>query len=209
MRKVVLLTILVCGLAIAGCSNNAANNPDSGETSQAGEETAVPVTPAPDNTQPEATVPQAASPEDTPQDATASSTAAPAASPVNEQTPAASGTKQEYLAKLDAVGAGLKELQSLYDSGVTASMREAANEEYERWDKALNEIYTELKQQLSGSEMADLKEKQLAWITYRDKSAKEASLKFEGGTMEPLEYVSVLAGVTKGRCYELVGKYMK
>ncbi|MNE54313.1 hypothetical protein D3C80_1490840 [compost metagenome] len=88
-------------------------------------------------------------------------------------------------------------------------MREAADQEHERWDKALNEIYNELKQQLSESEMAELKEKQLDWITYRDNTAKEASLEFEGGTMEPLEYTAVLGSVTKDRCYELVKVYMK
>lgn len=213
MRKAMLLTILVCGLALAGCSNNTAQNTDSAEASQAGQETAAPAaaspaTTTPDNAQPEATVPPTASPDTAQPEATASPTTAPAASPASEQPPAASGGKQEYLAKLDAIEAGLKDLQSLYDSGVTSSMREAANEEYERWDKALNEIYKELKQQLAENEMAELKAKQLDWITYRDETAKKASLEFEGGTMEPLEYVAVLGSVTKDRCYELVELYM-
>lgn len=192
MRQAMLLTILVCGVALAGCSNNADNNAGSAEQGQAGQETAAPATTVPDNAQSEATVPP---------------TADPTASPVTEQTPA-SGTKQEYIAKLDAVEAGLKDLDSLY-AGSTASMIEAANEEYARWDKALNEIYNELQQQLSDSEMAELKEKQLDWITYRDETAKEASLAFEGGTMEPLEYASVQGSVTKDRSYELVNLYMK
>ncbi|MNF13718.1 hypothetical protein D3C80_2156640 [compost metagenome] len=57
--------------------------------------------------------------------------------------------------------------------------------------------------------MADLKEKQLEWITYRDKTAEEAAAKYEGGTMQPLEYVAVLASTTKDRSYELVNTYMK
>lgn len=192
MRQAMLLTILVCGVALAGCSNTD-NNAGSAEQGQAGQETAAPATTVPDNAQSEATVPP---------------TADPTASPVTEQTPAVSGTKQEYIAKLDAVEAGLKDLDSLY-AGSTASMIEAANEEYARWDKALNEIYNELQQQLSDSEMAELKEKQLDWITYRDETAKEASLTFEGGTMEPLEYASVQGSVTKDRSYELVNLYMK
>ncbi len=199
MRKAMLLTILVSGLALAGCSNNTDTKNTSAEASQAVQETAAPAstapaTAAPDNAQPEATA----------QPATA-----PAASPAAGQPPAVTGTQQEYIAKLDAIEAGLKDLQSLYDEGTTVSMIDAATEEYQRWDKALNEIYTELKQQLPASEMADLKEKQLAWITYRDETAGEASLKFEGGTMEPLEYVSVQSGITKDRCYELVNLYMK
>jgi uncharacterized protein YecT (DUF1311 family) len=199
MRKAMLLTILVSGLALAGCSNNTDTRNTSAEASQAVQETAAPAstataTAAPDNAQPEAT---------------AQPTTAPAASPAAGQPSADAGTQQEYIAKLDAIEAGLKDLRPLYDEGTTVSMIDATTEEYQRWDKALNEIYTELKQQLSASEMADLKEKQLAWITYRDETADEASLEFEGGTMEPLEYTAVLGSVTKDRCYELVKLYMK
>ncbi|CAH1219135.1 hypothetical protein PAECIP111892_04670 [Paenibacillus auburnensis] len=56
--------------------------------------------------------------------------------------------------------------------------------------------------------MVELKEKQLDWITYRDEPAKKASLEFEGGTIEPLEYVAVLGSVTKDRYYEWVNLYM-
>lgn len=193
-----MLTLLICGLVLAGCGNNN-NNAGSAEPGLAGQETAAPATAAPvtsvpDNAQPDSTVP---------------STAAPTASPATEQSPEVSGTKQDYLAKLDDVEAGLKDLQSLKDEGTTASMTDAANQEYERWDKALNEIYNELKLQLPESEMTELKQKQLDWIAYRDETAKKASLKFEGGTMESLEYVSVLGSVTKDRCYELVKVYMK
>ncbi|MFD2044584.1 lysozyme inhibitor LprI family protein [Ornithinibacillus salinisoli] len=41
-------------------------------------------------------------------------------------------------------------------------------------------------------------------MKYRDENAKEASLKYEGGTMEHLEFVTVLANPTKERCHELV-----
>ncbi|OMF88205.1 lysozyme inhibitor LprI family protein [Paenibacillus sp. FSL R7-0273] len=192
MKKAILLTTIICSLALAGCGNNAGQNTDNSAGSDpAVQETAAPAVTAPPTAEPEETE--------------AAATAAPAA----EQTPAASGTKQEYLDKLDAVEAGLSDLQEKYDSGVTASMREAANEEYERWDKVLNEIYAELKNQLSESEMADLKEKQLDWITYRDETAEAAAAKFEGGTMQPLEHVAVLAGTTKDRSYELVNMYMK
>lgn len=189
MKKALLLTMLMCSVALAGCGNNTAQNTHSAGSNQAEQATAAPSAPA------------TAAPMET--------ATAPAATPAAEQTPAASGTKEDYLAKLDAVEAGLSDLQEQYDSGVTASMREAASEEYERWDKALNEIYAALKQQLPESEMAELKEKQLEWITYRDETAKKASLEFEGGTMEPLEYVAVLGSVTKDRCYELVNIYMK
>ncbi len=56
--------------------------------------------------------------------------------------------------------------------------------------------------------MEQLREEQRDWIKERDQKAKEASLKYEGGTMEGLEYVATQASITKDRCYELVAKYM-
>lgn len=197
MKKAILLTTIMCSLALAGCGNNAQQNNNSAGSDPAVQETAAPA----------ATAPATAAPEETAAAATA--TNAPAATAAAEQTPAASAVKQKYLDKLDAVEAGLSDLQEQYDSGVTASMTEAATKEYERWDKALNEVYTALKSLLSESEMAELKEKQLEWITHRDKTAEEAAAKYEGGTMQPLEYVSVLASTTKERSYELVNMYMK
>ncbi|MEH7347022.1 lysozyme inhibitor LprI family protein, partial [Bacillus sp. JJ1532] len=73
----------------------------------------------------------------------------------------------------------------------------------------LNEVYGVLKEQLTTEEMNQLRKEQRNWITYRDDTALEASLKYQGGTMEHLEYVAVLANLTEERCYELVEDYMK
>lgn len=88
-------------------------------------------------------------------------------------------------------------------------MTAAAVQENERWDKALNEIYQVLKQQLPQAEMSKLKEEQRNWITLRDETAAKAAAKYEGGTAEGLEYAATLAGVTRDRCYKLVELYMK
>lgn len=116
--------------------------------------------------------------------------------------------KQIYKKKLDDIQAGLKDLEDLY-AGNTIEMKSAASQEYERWDKALNEIYGVLKQQLSSDDMNKLKEEQIKWISDRDSKAKKDSLEYEGGTAEQLIYTSSLAQTTKERCYELVEKYMK
>jgi uncharacterized protein YecT (DUF1311 family) len=116
--------------------------------------------------------------------------------------------KKEYIQKLNNIQSGLKDLDYLY-SGNMMQMKEAASETYKRWDKALNEIYGVLKTQLSESEMNKLRDKQREWIKYRDNTAKTASLEFEGGSMETLEYTSTLAQLTKERCYELVQNYMQ
>lgn len=83
------------------------------------------------------------------------------------------------------------------------------NDRWELWDKLLNEIYGVLKEQLSPEEMDQLREEQRNWVKYRDDSALEASLKYNGATQERLEYVAVLAKLTEDRCYELVENYMK
>ena len=66
-----------------------------------------------------------------------------------------------------------------------------------------------LKDQLSSDEMSSLRKEQRDWIKRRDETAKEEAAKFKGGTLEPFQYASTEARVTKERCYELVEKYMK
>lgn len=114
--------------------------------------------------------------------------------------------KEEYLKKLN----DMDESDKNADTGITTiEMSEHFAEIYKKWDVELNEIYEVLKSQLSTQQMEKLKEEQRNWIKNRDIIAKEASLKFQGGTMESLEYIATLAGLTKERCYELVENYMK
>ncbi|MEK5024853.1 lysozyme inhibitor LprI family protein [Paenibacillus sp. FSL M7-1046] len=194
MRKTMILTLLTCSLVFAGCSNNADSKVNSAEPDQTVQQTATAQAPATTLETTPVTTPEA-TPEET--------------SPAIGQEPAAGSMKQDYLKKLDKIEEGLTDLQALSDEGTTASMIEAADKEYGRWDAALNEIYQVLKQQLPKDEMAKLKEKQLKWITERDETAAKAAAEFEGGTMEPLEYAATQSGVTKERCYELVELYMK
>lgn len=116
--------------------------------------------------------------------------------------------KDEYIQKLDDIEFGLSDLDDLY-AGTTVDMKYASAEEHKRWDNVLNEIYSLLEVELSSSKMDELREKEIAWIEYRDITAKNESLKFEGGTMEGLEYTQALGNLTKERCYELVRTYMK
>lgn len=117
--------------------------------------------------------------------------------------------KQEYETKLNNIEIGLKDLDKKESSGITADMREAADERYKRWDSALNEIYGALKGQLASSDMKKLQSEEIQWMSNRDTKAKEASSEMKGGTMEPVIYISSLADTTKNRCYELVEKYMQ
>ena len=116
--------------------------------------------------------------------------------------------KSEYKKNLDDIEKGLSDLES-YRAGTTADMKYAAGEEYKRWDRALNEIYSDLKENLSKEEMNKLEAEETKWIKDKEEKAKEAGKIYEGGTAEGLAYTSSLAETTKSRCYELVDKYMK
>lgn len=119
--------------------------------------------------------------------------------------------KQEYKNKLANIDKELKSSKEAKEaeSGVTNAMRIYANKQYESWDKALNEIYGVLKQQLSADEMKKLNTEEVQWIKEKEAKAKKAASEFEGGTFASVAYSDSLAQTTKARCYELVDKYMK
>lgn len=126
----------------------------------------------------------------------------------NDQDSGLVKERNTYLQKLDDIEKGLSDLDSLY-AGSTLEMKQAASEEYSRWDKALNEIYAELKAKLPKDKMDKLQEEEIKWIDDKENNAKKSSKEFEGGTMEGLTYLSCLAQSTKDRCYELVNNYME
>ncbi|WP_246202556.1 lysozyme inhibitor LprI family protein [Virgibacillus doumboii] len=114
--------------------------------------------------------------------------------------------KGEYLKKLNK----MEEADRFSEAGTTISELEKQEaERYKKWDRELNEIYGVLKEQLSIEQMDKLREEQRDWIKHRDEVAKEASLKYKGGTTESLEYVATQASLTRERCYALVANYMK
>lgn len=118
--------------------------------------------------------------------------------------------KEIYLDKLNELEVNLNiSLKEKYDSGITLEMTEAASEEYEKWDKMLNEVYLKLEEQLSENEMNKLTENELNWIKIRDEKSEAADDKFEGGSIAPFLRIDSLAKSTKERCYELVNNYMK
>jgi uncharacterized protein YecT (DUF1311 family) len=114
--------------------------------------------------------------------------------------------KEEYFMKLN----GMYESDRNVEAKKTmVEMEEQEAERYQNWDKMLNEIYSVLQEQLSSDEMDQLREEQRNWVEHRDEAAKNASLKYKGGSTESLEYVATQASLTRERCYELVAKYMK
>ncbi|NQD67150.1 DUF1311 domain-containing protein [Bacillus haikouensis] len=119
--------------------------------------------------------------------------------------------KQTYLEKLDNIQ---KELDALpykkdSDKGVTNAMKNYYGVSYEKYDDALNEIYSLLKKELSPEVMAELKSEQVKWIKEKEEKAEKERLKYEGGTFENVAWYISLYESTKDRCYELVEEYMR
>ena len=120
------------------------------------------------------------------------------------------GRRKELLGKLDNIQ---KELDALpvkkdSDAGVTNAMRSYYGKSYDMYDKALNEVYTLLKKQLSPETMKNLQTEQIKWIEQKESAANKEALQYKGGTAEFVVYNLSLYESTKKRCYELVNKYM-
>ncbi|MGP4063544.1 lysozyme inhibitor LprI family protein [Oceanobacillus sp. M65] len=88
------------------------------------------------------------------------------------------------------------------------ALTEFAGKSFNMWDDALNEVYAELEKQLPEKEMENLRKEQREWINIRDAKAEEEAAKYEGGSMETMQYISTQAQLTKERSYELITKYM-
>ncbi|AND38212.1 MULTISPECIES: lysozyme inhibitor LprI family protein [Cytobacillus] len=114
--------------------------------------------------------------------------------------------KDEYLKKLNKMEEADRYAEA---KTTTAELVEQEAERYRNWDEELNKIYGLLEDQLDKGQMDQLREEQRIWIQQRDEAAKKSSLKYKGGSMEPLEYVATQASLTRERCYLLVAKYMK
>lgn len=127
----------------------------------------------------------------------------------DEENASTKSNREEFLRKLTEIEHSLSEFDQAIENGTTVELKQIQGEIFVRWDHVLNEIYQALEEQLSQNDMDKLREEQREWIKYRDDTAKEAASKYEGGTMESLEYISVQAQLTKERCYELVERYME
>lgn len=119
--------------------------------------------------------------------------------------------RKEFLDKLDKIQKELDEMPEKKDSdaGITNAMKNYYGKSYEEYDKALNEIYTLLKENLSEDVMEDLESKQIEWINQKETAAREEEAKYKGGTFEFVAGYISLYESTKEKCYELVNEYME
>ena len=127
----------------------------------------------------------------------------PLANVISREIRKMSISKSEYIKKINQIEQGLSNLDYLNARALNFEFKEVEMEIYNSWEKALNEIYEALSQQLTSSEMAILREEQHQWIMERELTAKKES-QHESGTLDSLQYLSVLTSLTKERCYELM-----
>jgi len=95
------------------------------------------------------------------------------------------------------------------DSGVTAEMREGIAELSEAWEKELNTVYSLLMEKLPKKDKIKLENEQKKWLKNRDIKAKKDAKEAEGGTMEPLLFVSSIEELNEERAIELAKRYDK
>ena len=85
-----------------------------------------------------------------------------------------------------------------------ADMNDAAQQKYQVWDDALNQLWADLKGLLGEEEMRELTNEELAWIREKEAAALEAAAEYEGGSIYPAVYSGTLTSLTKQRVYELL-----
>jgi uncharacterized protein YecT (DUF1311 family) len=88
-------------------------------------------------------------------------------------------------------------------SQTNAEMRSDAAIEYEKADKELNLVYTQLSSSLDLNQKQLLIESERAWIKYRDLECKFQAVGYTGGSMYPLIFSSCMTDLTKKRTQEL------
>lgn len=88
------------------------------------------------------------------------------------------------------------------------TMNLKANELYMVWDEKLNYIWQLMKENLPEDKMKEILQEQRAWISNKEKKAKEAGAECEGGSLQPFLESITAAELTEKRVYELL-EYLK
>ena len=104
--------------------------------------------------------------------------------------------KNEYLQKASEIET---QIIGLYESGI--EYYEAAHKSCDLWDDFLNEIWAVLKDNLAKDEMAKLTNEQRQWIIDKEYVLGKHQDKHA-------EYIDDFVEITRGRCEELIERYM-
>lgn len=136
----------------------------------------------------------------------------PKPTPVPEKKPEpkeeVKSRKDEYIRKMDSLEQNFRDMNYIYTDGSNEEIYQAEYENYQAWDKLLNEIWEVLKTQLPKAEMDEVVKIQRQWIKNKENAAETDEREY-GYDDEGIVYMSTLGQLTKERCYELVNLYMK
>lgn len=116
-----------------------------------------------------------------------------------------SRTAQEYKKHFAEIDSQMEALRNQAVS--TYDMKTTLENEWKLWDSELNNIYGIIKGNLPEDQVEALVKDERAWIASRDAKAAESAGKYEGGTMESVEYLASMANSTRERVYYLVEQY--
>lgn len=115
--------------------------------------------------------------------------------------------KSYYLDSLNAIEESYKYAYDDLISGV--ELREILGKEYSQWNKALNEIWSILEEQLPNEEIKGLARNQKKWLKTKEADADFAQEEGGTGTVGLEMRADSLLESTKERCYYLVYNYMR
>ena len=113
-----------------------------------------------------------------------------------------------YLDRIYKLEDDLESYGEVWRTGSDAEITQASYIQLKAWDDLLNEIYQNLRMELSEEEFINLRDLQRAWIVERDRIADAAIVDFTGGSWEVPVYNDALMEETRQRCYWLVMNYM-
>lgn len=75
---------------------------------------------------------------------------------------------------------------------------------YQCWDRALNDLWTILQDNLPENEKTSLLSEQRQWINEKEAAAKESAASAEGGSLYPALYAGTAADMTRDRVTQLI-----
>lgn len=116
-------------------------------------------------------------------------------------------SRADYEKKFLELDSQIKKMKDSVIEANTDSMKKMADHEYWLWDNELNSIYQTLIGKMNEQEAEALRSAEREWLGIRDQTARKASEKYSGGTLESLEYTASLAASTRTRTYELLEQY--
>ena len=117
--------------------------------------------------------------------------------------------KKIYIDKLNIADKQYEQIEQQLQTDANlpqGAMNALAGQQYKIYDDVLNEMYQYLRRNLPKDRAEELKQVQINWIEYKEKSIKE-SWPQEDGSMGPLIMNGVGATLTKERCYKILYTY--